>query len=69
MSDYKSDLESLKNAMKFKDQEDRNLLDSLVEEKRAKDHMYQKATQEIKELKEQQKFYQSELRKANEAKE
>jgi len=51
MSDYKSDLESLKNSMKLKDQEDKNIFDALAEEKNQRELLYQKALQEIKDLK------------------
>lgn len=51
MSDYKSDLESLKSAMKAKDKEDKIILEKITEEKRQKEIMYYNLSKEHEKVK------------------
>ena len=51
MADYKSDLESLKSAMKAKDKEDKIILEKITEEKRQKEIMYYNLSKEHEKVK------------------
>jgi hypothetical protein len=62
MDDYRNDLETLKNSMKTKDKEDRHLLDSLIDEKKQKEYLYQRSILEINDLKEECKKLREENR-------